>query len=51
LNAEAIASLEGELIGMTSNAAGLIGAMERSIGRANDFVRALGSAHAISVDG
>ena len=50
LNAEAIASLEDELISMTSNAAGLIGAMERSIGRANDFVRTLSSTRAISVD-
>lgn len=41
LNAKAIISLEEELIGMTTSVAGLVGAMERSIGRANDFVRTL----------
>ena len=53
LNAKAIMSLEDELIGMTTSVAGLIGAMERSIGRANDFVRTLNgpAARALTVDG
>jgi hypothetical protein len=51
LNAQAIVYLEDELVGMTHNVAGLIGAMERSIGRANDFVRTLnGSQAALSTD-
>lgn len=41
LNAQAVASLEHELAAMSIGVAGLIGAMERSIGRANDFVSAL----------
>lgn len=41
LNAKAIISLQGELVGMTAGVAGLIGAMERSIGRANEFVHTL----------
>lgn len=41
LNAKAVISLEDELTGMTSSVAALIGAMERSIGRADEFVRAL----------
>jgi len=41
LNARAIISLEDELLGMASSVAGLIGAMERSIGRADEFVRTL----------
>lgn len=48
LNAQAIISLEDELIGMTTSVAGLIGAMERSIGRANDFVRTLNGPRAIA---
>ncbi|MGY6215463.1 DUF2959 domain-containing protein [Methylolobus aquaticus] len=51
LNAQAIVYLEDELVGMTNNVAGLIGAMERSIGRANDFVRTLNGPRALSVDG
>lgn len=41
LNAKAIASLEHELAAMTVGVTGLIGAMERSISRANDFVGSL----------
>jgi len=41
LNAQAIASLEGELTAMSLNVANLIDAMERSINRANDFVETL----------
>ena len=41
LNARAIASLEHELHAMTVGVAGLIGAMERSISRANVFVESL----------
>ena len=41
LNAKAIASLEHELQAMTVGVSGLIGAMERSITRANDFVDSL----------
>lgn len=50
LNAQAIVSLEGELMNMTSNVAGLIVAMERSIGRANDFVLTLSGPRALTVD-
>lgn len=50
LNAKAIISLEDELIGMTTSVVGLIGAMERSIGRANDFVRTLNGPRAITAD-
>jgi len=41
LNAKAIASLEHELGALTVGVSGLIGAMERSITRANDFVNSL----------
>lgn len=41
LNAKAIASLEHELRIMSVGVSGLIGAMEKSIGRANDFVCSL----------
>lgn len=41
LNARAIASLEHELHAMTLGVTGLIGAMERSISRANSFVESL----------
>ncbi len=41
LNARAIDSLEGELHTMTQGVSGLIGAMERSISRANLFVESL----------
>lgn len=41
LNANAIASLEHELRAMTAGVSGLIGAMERSISRANVFVESL----------
>ncbi len=41
LNANAIASLEHELRAMTVGVSGLIGAMERSISRADDFVNSL----------
>jgi len=44
LNANAIASLEHELNAMTVGVAGLIGAMERSITRANSFVESLTAA-------
>ena len=52
LNARAIASLERELRVMSAGVAGLIGAMERSISRADLFVESLnGSApKALSVD-
>jgi hypothetical protein len=45
LNANAIASLEHELRAMTAGVSGLIGAMERSICRANDFVNTLNHPH------
>lgn len=41
LNAKAIASLEHELNAMSAGVSGLIGAMERSISRANAFVDSL----------
>lgn len=41
LNARAVASLEHELQTMAMGVSGLIGAMERSISRANDFVDSL----------
>jgi hypothetical protein len=44
LNAKAIASLEHELNAMAVGVTGLIGAMERSISRANDFVDSLNGA-------
>ncbi len=44
LNARAIASLEHELHAMTIGVSGLIGAMERSISRANSFVESLNGA-------
>lgn len=47
LNAKAIASLEHELVAMTSSVSGLIGAMEKSIGRANDFVYSLNGRKAL----
>lgn len=50
LNAQAIGSLESELLSMTSNVAGLITAMERSIGRANDFVVTLSGPRAITAE-
>lgn len=47
LNAKAIASLEHELASMTVGVTGLIGAMERSISRANDFVGSLNGQKAL----
>jgi hypothetical protein len=47
LNAKAIASLEHELAAMTVGVTGLIGAMERSISRANDFVGSLNGQKAL----
>jgi hypothetical protein len=47
LNAKAIASLEHELALMSAGVAGLIGAMEKSIGRANDFVHSLNGRKAL----
>lgn len=47
LNAQAIASLEDELVTMTGNVASLIQAMERSITRANDFVYSLNGQKAL----
>jgi len=47
LNAKAIASLEHELAAMTIGVTGLIGAMERSITRANDFVGSLNGQKAL----
>lgn len=44
LNARAIASLEQELQAMSAGVSGLIGAMERSILRANSFVESLNGA-------
>ncbi len=47
LNAKAIASLEHELVVMSVGVTGLIGAMEKSIGRANDFVYSLNGRKAL----
>lgn len=47
LNAQAITSLEDELVTMTHSVAGLIQAMERSIDRAEDFMRTLNGAKAL----
>jgi predicted nucleic acid-binding Zn-ribbon protein len=47
LNAKAVASLQGELAAMSVGVAGLIGAMERSITRANDFVVSLNGQKAL----
>lgn len=47
LNAKAIASLEHELTTMATGVSGLIGAMERSISRANDFVESLNGQKAL----
>lgn len=47
LNAKAVASLQGELAAMSVGVAGLIGAMERSIARANDFVESLNGQKAL----
>ena len=47
LNAQAVSSLENELAAMSVGVAGLIGAMERSISRANDFVVALNGQKAL----
>lgn len=47
LNAKAIASLEHELTAMAAGVSGLIGAMERSISRANDFVESLNGQKAL----
>lgn len=47
LNAKAIASLEHELATMAVGVSGLIGAMERSINRANDFVESLNGQKAL----
>jgi hypothetical protein len=51
LNARAIASLEHELNAMAVGVTGLIGAMERSISRANDFVDSLNGAQAKALPG
>jgi hypothetical protein len=51
LNAKAIASLEHELATMTVGVSGLIGAMERSIIRANDFVGSLNGQKALPASG
>jgi predicted nucleic acid-binding Zn-ribbon protein len=47
LNAKAIASLEHELAAMSTGVTGLIGAMERSISRANDFMYSLNGQKAL----
>jgi hypothetical protein len=47
LNAKAIASLEHELVAMAAGVTGLIGAMERSISRANDFMYSLNGQKAL----
>jgi hypothetical protein len=47
LNANAIASLENELVTMTISISGLITAMERSISRADAFVNALNGQRAL----
>jgi hypothetical protein len=47
LNAKAIASLEHELSAMSVSVTGLIGAMERSISRANDFMYSLNGQKAL----
>lgn len=47
LNAKAIASLEHELTTMAAGVSGLIGAMERSITRANTFVESLNGQKAL----
>jgi hypothetical protein len=47
LNAKAVASLEHELAAMSIGVNGLIGAMERSISRANDFVGSLNGQKAL----
>ncbi|HWP00261.1 MAG TPA: DUF2959 domain-containing protein [Methylococcus sp.] len=47
LNAQAIISLEDELVTMTHSVASLIQAMERSIDRAEDFMRTLNGAKAL----
>jgi Asp-tRNA(Asn)/Glu-tRNA(Gln) amidotransferase C subunit len=49
LNAKAIASLEHELSAMSVSVTGLINAMERSIGRANDFMYSLNGQKALPV--
>ena len=47
LNAKAVASLEHELHGMSLGVTSLIGAMERSIQRANDFMSSLNGTKAL----
>ena len=47
LNAKAIASLEHELAVMSIGVNGLIGAMDKSIGRANEFVNSLNGRKAL----
>ncbi|MDD5035005.1 MAG: DUF2959 domain-containing protein [Methylococcaceae bacterium] len=50
LNAQAIASLEGELVTLTIGVAGLISAMERSIDRANAFMQNLNGQKALPAE-
>jgi hypothetical protein len=50
LNAKAIASLEHELQGMNAGVSSLVGAMERSIQRANDFMSSLNGPRALPVE-
>ena len=50
LNAQAIASLESELVTLTVGVAGLIKAMERSIERANVFMRSMNNQKALPAD-
>jgi hypothetical protein len=50
LNAQAIASLEGELATMSVGVAGLISAMERSIERANSFMQTMNAQKALATE-
>lgn len=43
LNAQAIASLQNELVSVESDVASLIKDMEASIAEANDFIRSMGT--------
>jgi len=50
LNAQAIASLESELVTLSLGVSGLIKAMERSIERANSFVRSMNGQKALTAE-
>jgi len=50
LNAQAIASLENELVTLTLGVSGLIKAMERSIERADAFMRTLNQQKALPAE-